>query len=181
MTVKEKLQGLIKLIDTLNPNSDIFNFIDSTLLDVYYYHAYGNRKVTPLVNHVELETVAKVVADRYLKKWDNIILNYLDSNKILDSYKEVVTETIAAAGTNTINRTETDKVSAYNTDEFVNDTENSTSENNANTNDTTRELIRTKVKDSGFYSTIHDYLIKFDIYNIIVTDINELLTLQILG
>ena len=177
--VKDELSGLFKMIDNTHVNQDIFNFVNSELLDKFYVAMYGNRQVTALVKTNTLEDVSKVVADRYLKKWNNVVTSYLDSINLTKDYKEVITETVDNTGLTQSNRTNVNKVSAYNTDDFINNDEDTTEENINIEGTTTKESTRTRIKDSYFYDGVMTYLTAFDIYDIMVTDINSMLTINI--
>ena len=181
MIVKECLQDIFKNIDTRKPNQDIFNFVDSKILDDYYIGMYGKRRVTDLVINSDISVVENIIINKFMDKWNNITLNYLDSENILSNYKEIITNTENLNNETSSTRTNTNKVSAYNDDNFVNSDEDSTIESGTNINIGNREQVRSKVKDSKFYRDVNKYLTNFDIYNIMIIDINSLLTLNILN
>lgn len=181
MKVKDKLINLFEIMDIKNPNQDIFNFVDSKLLDKYYITMYGERTLSNLANYLEVEEISDILFNMFISKWNNIILNYLDSENLLNEYKETVTE-ITTNNTNSDNtRTDTNKVSAYNDDDFTNSNEDITVENMITENEGNKETIRTRLKEVSFYNSINRYLTNFNIYNIIVIDINSIVTLNILN
>lgn len=181
MKVKERLTNLFQTMDELQPDQDIFNFVDSKLLDKYYINMYGNREVAEIVKNLEITELATILNNMFSSKWNNIILNYLDSENLLTNYKETITELSTTNITTDNTRTDTNKVSAYNDEDFVNNDENVTVENIITGNEGNKEIIRTKIKEVDFYDKVNRYLINFDIYNIMITDINGVVTLNILN
>ena len=181
MKVKECLTNLFETMDTLQPGQDIFNFVDSELLDKYYISMYGNREVTEIVKNLELTELATILNNMFSSKWNNIILNYLDSENLLTNYKETITELTTNNMTTDNTRTDTNKVSAYNDEDFVNNDENITVENIVTDNKGNKEIIRTKIKEVDFYDKVNKYLTDFNIYNIMIMDINCVVTLNILN
>ena len=181
MIVKECLSNIFQTMDSLKPNQEIFNFVDSKLLDKYYNNMYGKRKVTEIVESLELTELAEILNNKFSNKWNNIILNYLDSENILENYKEVMTEINTDVATNDSTRTNTNKVSAYNDDDFVNSDEDVTIENINIANDRNKQIVKTRIKETDFYNKVNEYLTNFDMYNIMIIDINSVVTLNILN
>ena len=181
MKVKECLTNLFETMDNLQPGQDIFNFVDSKLLDKYYINMYGNREVAEIVENLEITELATILNNKFMHKWNSIILNYLDSENLLTNYKETITELSTSNITTDNTRTDTNKVSAYNDEDFVNNDENTTVENIVTGNEGNKEIIRTKIKEVDFYDKVNRYLTDFDIYNIMIIDINSVLTLNILN
>lgn len=181
MTVKEYLTNLFETMDNIKPNQDIFNFVDSSLLDKYYVNMFGNRTLSNIGSNLTVEELADVLNNMFSSKWNNIILNYLDSENLLTNYKETITELSTNNITTDNNRTDTNKVSAYNDENFINNDENTAVENRVTGNEGSKETIRTKIKEVDFYDKVIKYLTDFNIYNIMVTDINSVVTLNILN
>lgn len=181
MKVKDYLTNIFKTMDELLPEQDIFNFVDSELLDKYYINMYGNREVTEIVKNLELNELATILNNMFSSKWNNIILNYLDSENLLTNYKETIKEITTNSMTTDNTRTDTNKVSAYNDEDFVNNDLNVSVENIVADNEGNKEIIRTKIKEVDFYSKVNEYLTNFDIYNILAIDINNVVTLNILN
>ena len=181
MKVKECLTNLFETMDELQPDQDIFNFVDSKLLDKYYINMYGNREVTEIVENLEPNELATILNNKFMHKWNNIILSYLDSENLLTNYKETITELSTTNITTDNTRTDTNKVSAYNDDDFVDSGENISVENIVTGNEGNKEIIRTKIKEVDFYDKVNRYLTNFDIYNIMIMDVNSVLTLNILN
>jgi len=116
-----------------------------------------------------------------MNKWNNIILNYLDSENILENYKETITEINEDILNNVNTRINTNKVSAYNDEDFVNKDEDTTVDETDITNNRDKNIVRTKIKDADFYDKVNKYLTNFNIYNIMIIDINGVVTLNILN
>ena len=181
MKVKEYLTNLFETMDELQPEQDIFNFVNSELLDKYYVNMYGNREVTEIVENLEITKLATILNNKFMHKWNNIVLNYLDSENLLTNYKETITELSTNNITTDNTRTDTNKVSAYNDEDFVNNDENTTVENIVTDNEGNKEIIRTKIKEVDFYDKVNKYLTEVDIYDIMIIDVNSVLTLNILN
>jgi hypothetical protein len=181
MKVKDCLTNLFETMDELLPEQDIFNFVDSKLLDKYYINMYGNRTLSNIAINLTVEELAELLNNMFSSKWNNIILNYLDSENLLTNYKETITEITTNSMTTDNTRTDTNKVSAYNDDDFVNSDENMAVENIVTDNEGNKETIRTKIKEVDFYNKVNEYLTNFDIYNIMTIDTNSVVTLNILN
>ena len=181
MIVKDCLNNLFKTMEILEPNQEIFNFVDSMLLDKYYVNMYGNRKVTEIVENLDINELAEILNNKLLNKWNSIILNYLDSENILENYKEVMTEINSDILNNVNTRINTNKVSAFNDDDFVNRDEDTTVDETDITDSRDKNVVKTKIKDADFYDRVNNYLNNFDIYNIMIIDVNRIVTLNILN
>lgn len=181
MKVKECLNNLFETMEGLQVGQEIFNFVDSKLLDKYYTNMFGNREVTEIVENLEITELATILNNQFMNKWNNIILNYLDSENILENYKEITTEINEDTLNNINTRTNTNKVSAYNDEDFVNKDEDTTVDVTDIINNRDKNIVRTKIKDTDFYDKVNKYLTNFNIYNIMVIDINSIVTLNILN
>lgn len=181
MKVKDCLTNIFKTMDNRKAGQDIFNFVDSVLLDKYYINMYGNRTLSNMATNLSVEELADILNNMFSSKWNNIILNYLDSENLLTNYKETITELTTNNMTSDNTRTDTSKVSAYNDEDFVNSDENTTVENIVTGNEGNKEIIRTKIKEVDFYDKVNKYLTDFNIYNIMAIDINSVVTLNILN
>ena len=181
MKVKECLINLFETMDNRKVGQDIFNFVDSKLLDKYYINMYGNRTISNIATNLSVEELADILNNMFSSKWNNIILNYLDSENLLTNYKETITELTTNNMTSDNTRTDTNKVSAYNDEDFVNNDENIAIENIVTGNEGNKEIIRTKIKEVDFYDKVNKYLTDFNIYNIMTIDINSVVTLNILN
>lgn len=178
MKVKEKCINLFTEMKNIKP-LPIFDFIDDNTLNQLYIMKYGNRVITSNVIDIDAEVLASVLINAYGFKWDNIILNLTNSINELADYKELITETITDEGSLNSSRENINKVSAYNVDDFVNNSSDDNSEINTSTNLKNRQYEIKKLKDVGVYGKIHSYLNRINICDIIFTDINQLITNKI--
>lgn len=178
MKVKEKCINLFTEMKNIKP-LPIFDFIDDNTLNQLYIMKYGNRGITSNVVDIDVELLASVLINAYGFKWDNIILNLTNSINELADYKELITETITDEGSLNLTRENINKVSAYNVDDFVNNSSDDNSEINTSTNLKERQYEIKKLKDIGIYDKINSYLNRINICDIMFTDINQLITNKI--
>ena len=178
MQVKEKCLGLFTEMRKINP-LPIFDFIDEDTLNQLYIMKYGNREVTSNVVDVDVTLLARVLIRTYGFKWDNMVLNLTNSIKELADYNELITETITDEGSLHLTRENINKVSAYNVDDFVNNSSDDNSETNTSNNLKKRQYEIKKLKDIKVYERVNTYLNKTNICDIIFMDINQLVTTKI--
>lgn len=178
MKVKEKCANLFTEMKNIKP-LPIFDFIDDNTLNQLYIMKYGNRGITSNVVDIDVELLACVIINAYGFKWDNIILNLTNSINELADYKELITETITDEGSLNLTRENINKVSAYNVDDFVNNSSDDNSEINTSTNLKERQYEIKKLKDIGIYGEINSYLNRINICDIMFRDINQLITTKI--
>ena len=178
MQVKEKCLGLFTEMKKINP-LPIFDFIDEDTLNQLYIMKYGNREVTSNVVDVDVALLATVLIRTYGFKWDNMVLNLTNSINELADYNELITETITDEGSLHLARENINKVSAYNVDDFVNNSSDDNSETNTSNNLKKRQYEIKKLKDIKVYERVHTHLNKTNICDIIFMDINQLVTTKI--
>ena len=179
MQVKEKCSGLFTEMRNISP-LPLFDFIDADTLNQLYIMKYGNRELTSNVVDVDVTLLARVIIRTYGFKWDNMVLNLTNSIKELADYNELITETITDEGSLHLTRENINKVSAYNVDDFINNSSDDNSETNTNTKLKKRQYEIRKLKDIKVYEKVNSYLNKTNICDIIFTDINQMLTTKIL-
>ena len=179
MKVKEKLNDLFTNMKT-KKNLLIFDFINPTILDNLYIFNYGNRNLNEKSVEIEKDVLINILVGIYSDKWDNMFTTYTNSIEELKNDNELVTETIKDDGSVNFNRDVTNKISAYNDEDFVNDS----SDNNVETSETNNIRIREyeikRLKDVGYYDKIIDYLNKHNIYGMMFKDVNKLVTTSIM-
>ena len=178
MQVKEKCVGLfteIKDVTTLS----IFDFFDDDILNQLYIMKYGNRELTSNVVDMNVTELARTLILTYGFKWDNMVLNLTNSIKELADYNELITETITDEGSLHLSRENINKVTAYNVDDFVNNSSDDNSETNTSNNLKKRQYEIKKLKDIKVYERVHTYLNKTNICDIIFMDVNQLLTTKV--
>lgn len=178
MQVKEKCVSLFTEMKNASP-LPIFDFIDVDTLNQLYIMKYGNRELTSNVVDVDVALLARVLIRTYGFKWDNMVLNLTNSIKELADYNELITETITDEGSLHLSRENINKVTAYNVDDFVNNSSDDNSETNTTNNLKKRQYEIKKLKDIKVYERVHTYLNKANICDIIFMDINQLVTTKI--
>lgn len=159
----------------------IFDFISSETLDKIYSFKYGNRLLNDKASETEKSIVIDVVVGYFAEKWNNYFLTVSESIPQMKNYIETVQETISDNGSINFNRNSLNKVSAYNVDDFVNNTNNDDVETSETENTKTRSYEITKLKNVGFYNDIISYLTKNNVYDIMMVDLNSILTKLILN
>lgn len=179
MKVKEKLIGLFSEIETTNPNSEIFDFVDSTTLDLVHLGMFGERVLSSIAEAFTIEQIGIAMSGIYLHKWNQIILSYLESENLLLNYEERTIETNNDVLNNETARTTTNKVSPYNEDLFTNKEEEGTTESSELLNNRNKETVTTRIKDSDVYNKVQQYLMNFNIYELMMKDVNSMLLLLI--
>lgn len=119
--------------------------------------------------------LAEMLSLMYAEKWkrQNELLEY----EVFGD-KRTITEKINDVGNAGTKATETDKVSAYDTDEFVNDKQRETQANNGTKNDRARLLEETLNKSSELNDML-DRLQDRLIYDTIFSDVKRFVTLDI--
>lgn len=119
--------------------------------------------------------LAEMLSLMYAEKWTR-------QNELLEfevfGDKRTVTEKINDVGKAGTKATETDKVSAYDTDEFVNEKQKETQADNNTKNDRDRVLEETLNKSSELDATL-DRLQDRLIYDTIFSDVKRFVTLDI--
>lgn len=178
MLVKEKCLGLFTEMKRVNALS-IFDFFGDDVLNQLYIMKYGNRELTSNVVDVDVTILAKVLINTYGFKWNNMLLNLTNSIKELADYNELITETITDEGSLHLTRENINKVTAFNVDDFVDNSSDNNSETNTTNNLKKRQYEIKKLKDIKVYDRINTYLNKTNICDIIFMDINQLLTTKI--
>lgn len=157
--------------------------VDGKLVDETFSTLNGSKRlpkavVTLLETYTADETnkrLAEMLSLMYAEKWTR-------QNELLEfevfGDKRTVTEKINDVGNAGTKATETDKVSAYDTDEFVNDKQRETQANNDTKNDRDRLLEETLNKSSELNDML-DRLQDRLIYDTIFSDVKRFVTLDI--
>lgn len=157
--------------------------VDGKLVDATFSTLNGSKRLpkavlTLLETYTADETnkrLAEMLSLMYAEKWAR-------QNELLEfevfGDKRTVTEEINDIGTAGTKATETDKVSAYDTDEFVNEKQKETQADNDTKNDRNRVLEETLNKSSELNDML-DRLQDRLIYDTIFTDVRRFVTLDI--
>lgn len=170
------------LFQTLKNNGvdlGIFDFVSPEKLDLYYTNMYGERFLSNIFINNTIEDVAEIVNGFFTTKWNSLESFILSKTTGLELYSEKLTETIVDTGGIETNRINTNSVSAYNDENFVNndkDSENTKTNYDDLTKTRTQYIDRLSPEE---LNNVVSFLTNNFIYNTIFTDVNELLTLKI--
>lgn len=157
--------------------------VDGKLVDQTFSTLNGSKRLpkavlTLLETYTADETnkrLAEMLNLMYAEKWTR--QNELLKFEVFGD-KRTVTEEINDTGTAGTTATETDKVSAYDADEFVNEKQKETQADNDTKNDRNRVLEETLNKSSELNDML-DRLQDRLIYDTIFTDVKRFVTLDI--
>lgn len=180
MLLKEKYSDVFTQIKT-KTDLLVFDFVEPSKLDNIYIFKYGDRQLNIKADETEKEVVINVLVSYFAKKWNDYFLTVSEGIEGMKNYTETVRETISDEGSVNFNRNSLNKVSAYNVDDFVDNTSDNDVETSETQNTKVREYEITKLKDVGAYEKIISYLNKNNIYDVMMLDINSILTTMILN
>jgi hypothetical protein len=178
MTVKEKLDGLFVEIASIKDLA-IFDCFTPTILDKYYIGMFGSRTLSAIATTNSVHDLAEIIVEFYGTKWDSILAQYTASITELKEYSEIISETINDNGGNTFTRENTNKVSAFNDDNFVDDKNEIENQTTETENKKVREQTLKKVRDTKEYTDLILYLRNNYLCDTIFIDINDISTLSI--
>lgn len=170
------------LFQTLKNNGvdlGIFDFVLPTKLDLYYTNMYGEKFLSNIFINNTIEDVAEIINGFYTTKWNSLLAYIVSKNEGLKTYSEKLTETTIDTGDVETNRTNTNTVSAYNDDNFVNndkDTENTKTQYNELTKTRTQYIDKLSPNE---LNNVVSFLTNNFVYDTIFNDINNIITLQI--
>lgn len=157
----------------------IFDFISPEKLDMYYSNMFGERFLSNIFINNTISDVAEIINGFYTTKWNSLQAFILSKTTGLETYSEKLTETVVDTGEVETDRTNTNTVSAYNDENFVNndkDTENTKTQYNELTK--TRTQYIDKLNPNELNNVV--LFLKNDfVYDTIFTDVNEIITLKI--
>ena len=182
MRTKVKELENFTLFQTMKKNGidlGIFDFVSPEKLDLYYTNMYGERFLSNIFINNTIEDVAEIINGFFTTKWNSLQAFILSKTTGLEQYSEKLTETIVDTGGIETNRINTNSVSAYNDENFVNndkDAENTTT----NYDDLTK--TRTQYIDRLSPEVLNNvvlFLTNNFVYDTIFTDVNEIITLKI--
>lgn len=178
MTVKDKLDGLFVEMSKVK-NLAIFDCFTPTVLDKYYIGMFGCRTLSTIATTNSVHDLAEIIVKFYGTKWDSILAQYTASITELKEYSETINETINDNGDNTFTRENTNKVSAFNDDNFVDDKNENENQTTKTENKKVREQTLKKVRNTTEYTDLLMYLRNNYLCDTIFKDINDISTLQI--
>lgn len=165
MKVKDKFNKLFELYHLENPSNVFIN----AELDPIYIMTYGEKDLTTYATYENISTIIDSIYNFYDSKWVKLYTYYnslLDS--ILNGGESVKKEEIGIEKSSTTN-----KLASYD-EGLLQNSDSSEFEKQP----TTKTTTTTDNTLSGYKSKF-DYLQSTDFYDIIFTDVNKLLTLDI--
>ena len=159
---------------------------DCTYINMLWLKNYGSRKILPSWEKSPITDIANLLTIMYAIRWEILFSNV--SKDILAQGNKSNTTTKTITDNNHVSRETTNntvhKVSAFDSEEFADDnsdTENSTSQETAN-NDK-KEVVESNGKNGNFtndFIAFNSYLTKTKFFDMIMTDINNVLTVKIM-
>lgn len=161
-----------------------YNCLSYEHMNVLYLNKHGDRTLSKTGRNLTVSDLGIILSDMFSEKWNGIYQTCLEKFPVLANYVEKVTETTTENGNSTNDTTETtvEKVSAYNDDDFVNDEQSSNTNNMKMTNENTIEKTVEKTvteNEIKMRENAIKYLQNYLIYDIIFSDINSVITLNI--
>lgn len=159
---------------------------DFTYINMLWLKNYGSRKILPSWEKSPITDIANLLTIMYATKWEILFANV--SKDILAKGNKSDTTTKTITDNNHVSRETTNnnvhKVSAFDSEEFADDnsdTENFTSQETAN-NDK-KEIVESNGKNGNFtndFIAFNSFLTNTKFFDIIMEDINVVLTIKVL-
>ena len=159
---------------------------DFTYINMLWLKNYGGRKILSSWEITPITDIANLLTIMYATRWEILFSNV--SKDILAQGNKSNTTTKIITDNNHVSRETTNntvhKVSAFDSDEFSDDnsdTENFNSQETAN-NDK-KEIVESNEKYGNFtndFIAFNSYLTKTKFFDMIMTDINNVLTVKIM-
>ena len=177
--------GIFHYINELKPF--VWNDSVSPLeLDIAYQYLNGNRTVNSstssqfMTDGVEytLRERANVALVLFGRKWEQLYQNFIVDYPVTQSYDETIKELIDDKNKRSFNRQKDSKVSAYDSEELVDDETDLVSEDSNINNTHTRDYVRTGTNVRNIEQNIQR-LQKEVLYDIVFQDVNSLLLLKV--
>ena len=169
--------------------------MDIDMLDLAFISIHGIREISSLANTIldnevtpeKMESLAKVILGLNIDKWENLF-NIMTADLPLETYKMVTTESVEDTGENESNistentNTDSNKVTGYNSPDFVDDEQTERTNSDLTINSTTNSNNRQRTSEvKGNKGNIIDdrikaidYLNRSLIYDIIFVDVSTL-------
>lgn len=158
-------------------NIEPFPFIDDAeILDILLTTLYGNKLVYESFNDVNLTLIAQMLVVKNRSKW----LGYIEIEQLagnVNNRREVV-ETIVDNETRTGERTDINKVSAYNTDDLLVDGGSDNNSTDVLDGEKTRTLTDETINVRQAYNMLN-LLGKETVASKVIKDVAQFLTLSI--
>ena len=176
-TVYDKFSenGLFAALNKVAPLP--FGITPSTC-DILYNNMYGSRLLARFGRDNDVSTIATVLQEMFYEKWANAWKSYQSYADMILGDKETTSENVVDDNENTGTNTDTNTVSAYNDENFVNDDKKSTQIHNEIKNNRTRNKTVTKT-NIDTVEKVSKLLQNDFLYDTIFIDVNTVLTLDI--
>ena len=184
MNIAEKFssENLFEKMNEIRP----LPWTDFTYINMLWLKNYGSRKVLASWETAPVTDIANLLTVMYATRWEILFSNV--SKDILAKGNKANTTTKTITDNNSVSRETTNntvhKVSAFDSDGFSDDnsdTENSTSHETANIDK--KEVVESNGKSGNFVSdfiAFNAYLTKTRFFDIIIADINVVLTVKVM-
>lgn len=179
MQVKEITD--FNLFQTLATKTDlgIFDFLAPKYLDMYYPCMYGERVLSKIYTNNTIDDFTEIVKGFYATKWDSILAYITKSIPVLENYGEKLTETITDTGNIVTDHENTNSVTGYDSENFVDDNKEVSKDTTTyNDKKQVREQIINKI-DYASMQNVVKYLQSNFVYDTMFNDINDIMTLSI--
>ena len=152
--------------------------ITPSTCDILYNNRYGSRLLARFGRDNDVSTIATVLQEMFYEKWANAWNSYQSYADMILGDKETTHEEVVDNNENTGTNTDTNTVSAYNDEDFVNDDKKSTEIHNKIDNERKRDKTVRKT-NINTVEKVSKLLQKDFLYDIIFIDVNTVLTLDI--
>lgn len=169
------------LFQTIADKKDlgIFDFLAPKYLDMYYPCMYGERTLSNLYTNNTIDDLAEIVIGFYGTKWDSLLAYITKSIPVLENYGEKLTETITDSGNIVTDHENTNSVTGFDSEDFVNDNKEVSKDTTTyNDKKQVREQIINKINYADMQNIVK-YLQSNFVYDTIFVDVNSLITLSI--
>lgn len=181
----EDSKGIFHYVNEIKP----FKWNESVSpleLDIAYQYLNGNRTVNNSTGsqfitdggEFTLRERANVVLVLFGRKWEQLYENFIADYPVTQSYDETIKELIDEKNERNFDRTKDSKVSAYDSEELVDDETDIVNESSNLNNIHTRDYVRTGTNVRNIEQNIQR-LQKEVLYDIVFQDVNSLLLLRV--
>ena len=144
------------------------------LLDV----EYGHRTLLPKLEGMEVDVLAQVLVLRYASKWEGLVSDAVSELSIVARDSDVETETIDTEETRTSSKEDIMKVSAFDSEELIDNEGGSSDGEEGLTGNRHRVLKREKQDIETAFANLN-LLEKNNIIKVVLNDISSFMTLSI--
>lgn len=188
MKVKDKFplgqNGLFYLIDSHRPFA--WNeFFTPVQMDNYFYFTQAESRINFNFEEVNNETIANLLAEMYVEKWNKIYTLLYANDVNLGGYKEIIHEEIEGdtSVTETENNSDLEKYSAFDSNTLENKTGNTETNSRQNVGDNSQIRDRTRTGHNTNYvnniNTLMGIFTNKFLYDIIITDVKKIIVCPI--